>query len=484
MKKADFLLRLPLLLPAAAFLLYSCASVSEKPLPEPQKEEAAEAVKEAEQEEEEGPSPEELRRQEEEKADRAVEAFVQSGETEKALKIFEKTYAPAEIEEAGDLLLYGLLLLANGDFSRAGEIFQQAAAIEPGNTAVLYNLSIIEGAKGNKEKQQELLEKIIEKSPVHVEAQTSLGSLYLEKKKRKAAKEAFRSAIKEDGAFVPARMGYAAVLLQEEAYAAAEKELGRVIEMDPDYALAYVDRSKSRVAQENRTGAVEDLSKAIELDPGNFWNYLDRGRIRLRLGRIDEALEDFSRAIELNPDNFFPYAYRAGIYDQLDRTDKALEDYERVLELREDYYFAYSSLGTLYYMKSRWIDAALAFGKAFMHEEDMFPYAMFSAACMYRGGLEEDGREYLREVIPSIPKENIYYHLMRLYLDKNYETYFLSKIEDMDDKQLKGEALFFLALFYNLQGQQRLSGIYFLEVTDLASPESIEYRLASWEIGE
>ncbi len=485
MKKASFpLFLLSVCAAAGAVFSFSCATSYEKSVTEerPAEKTVEEAVEEtAEEEKDAGPTPEEIRRLEEERTDRAVEEYIQNGETERALETFEQTYSPDTAEDPDVLLMYGLLLIAEGNFGKAGEVFKRAAELDPDNTKVLYNLSIIEGSQGNREKQQELLEKIIEETPGHVEAQTSLGDLYLEKKQWKAAKEAFQSAMKGDETFIPAKMGYAEVLRQEEAFAEAEEVLSRIIEMAPGYVLAYIDRSRNRVALQDRQGAVEDLSTAIDLDPDNFWNYLDRGRIRLRLGRLREALADFSRAVELDPDNFFPYAYRGGIYDQLEEYDKALADFERVAELREDYYFAYSSLGKLYYMKEKWIDAALAFGKAFTYEDDMQPYAMFSAACMYRGGMEEEGKAYLQEVMPSIPRESIYYHLMRLYLDDKYETYFLTKIEAMQDRQLKGEALFFLALFYDLRGRQRLSATYFLEVTDLTGPESITHQLALWE---
>lgn len=466
-----------------SLLFFGCAAGPEEKVPEENSREEIEPEEEKGAAEK-GPSPEELRLRKEKEADAAIEEYIKRGETEKALKVFEDVYDIDDISGPDDLRMYGLLLISNGEFEKAGDAFEKALAESPGDTEILYNLSLIEGAMGNTEKQRELLEKIISEDPEHVEAQTSLGSIYLQKKEPKEAKAAFQKAMKSDESFIPARMGYASLLLKEKQYGEAEKELSTIIELDPNNALAYVDRSKARLALKKREAAVEDLSKAVELEPENFWNYLDRGRIRLRIGETTKALEDFTKAIELNPDNFFPYAYRAGIYEKLGRTDDALRDFETVISLREDYYFAYSSLGSLYYMKEKWLDAGIYFAKAYMYEEDVTTYAMLSALCLFRGDNDKEAKDYLHEVIQSVPKENIFYHLMRLYLDKSYELNFLSKIDDVKDKQEQGMALFFLAAYYDMQGQKRLSQTYYLEVIDKLPPESIEYRLASWETKE
>jgi len=432
----------------------------------------------------EGPTPEERRQKEETEAITAIEGFMQNGEIDKAITTFEKTFLGDGDIGADTLLMYGLLLISGGDFDQAGEVLDRAAETDPDNTEVLYNLSLIEGAKGNTEKQRELLEKIIARIPDHVEAQTSLGHIYLADKKTKQAKEAFEAAMKYDDTFLPARMGYAGILLQDEEFDEAESELDRVIESNPNYTLAYVDRSRARLAQKNREGAIDDLTTAIELDPDDFWNYLDRGRIYLFLGKTRPAADDFSKAIELDSDNFYPYAYRAGIREQLGDAEGAISDYERIVSLRKDYYFAYSALGILYYMQEDWFDAAIAFGNAYVYEDDIFPYAVLAVISMFRDGKENEGREFINEVIERIPGNSIYNHLMRLFLDKKYEGHFLVKIEEIKDKQEKARALFYLASYYAMQNQYRLSQTYFLEVTARLSPGEIEYRLASWEIDD
>ena len=104
---------------------------------------------------------------EQENYNRIEESF-KKGETEKALEIYEET--SGEDKDAEDLLLYGMLLFSNGEVEKAREVMQKASDSEPENTEILFNLSILEGVSGDQKKREELLEKIVDIAPDHVEA--------------------------------------------------------------------------------------------------------------------------------------------------------------------------------------------------------------------------------------------------------------------------------------------------------------------------
>lgn len=409
-----------------------------------------------------------------------IEEQMGKGETEKALHTFESQEGTPESPE--DLLLYGLLLLANGDYEKAYDVMVKAAETAPEDTEILYNLSLIEGARGNLKKQQELLEKIIRLKPEHVEAQTALGEIYLRKKKKGAARKAFLDALKKNDAYTPARVGYARTLMEEGKYEKAKEELDRVIEAEPDNPMAYIDRSRAKLALSDREGAVEDLTRAIELEPDYFWNYLDRGRIYVKTGNRRAALEDFTKAIELDDSIFFPFAYRAGIYEELGLFKEAVADYKRVVALRDDYFFAHLSLGKLLYMMEKWEESAYYFRKSYAYDEEMPSYALLAALALKRGGKSDEAKLYLQEKMPAIDRESLYYHLFRLYTEKGYDSYFMFELEKEKEEAVKAKGLFFLASYYLLQGRQNLAKTYFLEIEETLPPEEVEASIVEWEL--
>ena len=140
----------------------------------------------------------------------------------------------------------------------------------------------------------------------------------------------------------------------------------------------------------------------------------------------------------------------------MEEYEKALVDFEKVVELKKDYYFAYASLGAIYYMKEEWEEAASNFLKAYAHEEEVSSYALLAAVCLKRAGMDAEAEEYLTEVMTQYPRDEIDYHLCRLFIERKYDSTFLFELEKVQDSQKRAVAVFFYGLYYLLQEQTRL----------------------------
>lgn len=410
-----------------------------------------------------------------------IEKLIKAGETGKALELYEK-YFTSFSATPDDLQVYGMLLFNAGRVEDAREALKKADRLDPGSREILYNLALIEGARGDTEAQRKVLERIIDTYPDDAGARASLGSIYLAGNKRSRAKEAFQAALEIDKDNIEARMGLGDVLFETQKYDEAAKQYGRVIELSPDYAPAYSQRGRALMAEKDTEGALSDLTRAVALEPDNFWNYLDRGRMLLRQGESDEAVEDFSRAIELDDSIFFPFAYRGGIYEQRGMVEKAIADYERAVELKPDYYFAHYSLGGLCFGRHEWAKAARAYLSAapFMKEDYAVP--LLAGVAMIRGGEREKAVGYLTGSMEKVSRDSIFYHLYRLFIEPRYENTIIYKIEQLDDRELKYRALFYVGQHYIIEGRDRPGELYLLEARDRLPPEAPEAGLAAREL--
>ncbi len=410
-----------------------------------------------------------------------IEKLIQAGATGKAVELYEKHFS-ANSGTAEDLLVYGMLLFNAGRIDDAGEALDKADRLEPGNREILYNLALVEGARGDSEAQREVLKRIINDYPDDADVHTSLGNLYLAENKRKEAEESFLAALEADEDHVEARMGLGDVFFEREKYEEALEEYDRVIAGSPDYASAYSQRGRARMADKDFGGALSDLARAIELDPDYFWNYLDRGRMLLRQGETDKALEDFSRAIELNNSIFFPFAYRGAIYERRGMVEKAVSDYERTVELKPDYYFAHSALGALYFGKHEWAKAAGAFKTAAPFVKEDYALPLLAGVAMIRGGDADKAADYLTESMKKVSRDSIFYHLYRLFIEPGYENSIIYRIEQLEDEEIKYRALFYVGQHYIIEGRYHPAELYLLEAKDRLPEEAVEAGLAAGEL--
>ena len=404
------------------------------------------------------------------------------GDVDAAIAAFELAYSK-DPDDPETKVLYSTLLIAAGKLEEARSVLTEILEEDPGRITALYNLALLEGATGNRVKKRELLRELLELDPENPSARTALGEMYLEERNVEAAAAEFRRGIEADPDNAVARIGYANTLLREDRPKEALEQLDRAVELSPGYPFAYVDRSRARMDLNDMPGAELDLSRAVELDPEYYWNYIDRGRIRLfGIGDWEGALEDFDRAVELRPDYFYAYVFRAGIYDQEGRIEEAVADYLTVLERRPDYFHAYIPLGVLLYLQEDWEGARTFFDLAYRAVPEDYGLPIMAALSMRRAGLDREARKYLEREIPAIPRDSLYWHMARLYMEHGYDGYMTGYLSREKDQLVKTRLLYYLAAHYLLTDRERAALSYLLDVADEERPDVFEVRLARHEL--
>ncbi len=413
-----------------------------------------------------------------------VARWVASGETDKAIAGFKELLA----DHPNDLKVrveYARFLVASGRYSEARPVLAEVLARSPEMVDAQYTLAILEGESGNDAKEQAILEGIVAKHPENAGANATLGQIYLSEQQVARAKASFQSSLRSDPENVSALMGYGEVLLQEGAAKQALAQFDRVIHLQPGFSFAYSDRAQAEAELDDAKGAERDLTKAIELNPHYYWHYIDRGKLRLTMENDrGGALEDFTKAIEIDPKNFLGYVYRAGLFDAEHKINQALQDYRTLLSLRPDYYFVYRPYAILLYMKKDWSLANEYFVKAYLADPNDHGLQILAALCLLKEGKKQEAHQFLNSVLPSIPRTSLFFDLDRLFLDPGTEFSFVSEVQQEKNPVIQTRLLFYLACYYELQGNKNLAEKYFLDVESHHFVGMYEYQLNQWELSQ
>jgi tetratricopeptide (TPR) repeat protein len=198
------------------------------------------------------------------------------------------------------------------------------------------------------------------------------------------------------------------------------------------------------------------------------------------LNRKQEALEELSRAIALDTGNFLAYVYRAGIRDEFGDYKGAEEDYTILVKIKPDYYFAAEGLGILKMRSRQYVQARDAFLAAYKQAPKEFRYALLAAVNWMKAEKPADPKQFLAQVIRTVPRDTADWHIFRLYHDLSGDSDIVAKIRQEQNLDAKARMLFYLANYYDIRGNTALANSYFLEVKDMNRPDMIEWKINEW----
>ena len=409
----------------------------------------------------------------------SISFYISIGDPEKALSEYEQA-SVKEPESKETRLLYSRLLLLAGRLDEAQAELDKLVAVDQQNTDAFFNLSLIEGIRGNRITQKEYLQKIIGIDSEHVQANASLGEISLIEEDFPKAREYFEDVLAIDSQNTVVLMGLGNISLREEKNNEALLLFDRILIDEPDFSFAYLDRSKAKRAIGDTLGALADITEAINLDREYYWNYIDRGRLLIELRRKEEALADFNKAVEIDPDYFIAYGYRAGLNYQADKINAAINDYEKVIEKKADYHFAYGPLGGLYFIAAKWNRSAEMFQKAYEYENLEYSFILLKALALKQGGMEKEARKYLEGTMKQLPGKSWYYIIARYLAGEGSEFFTVNAANKEKDKRLKGQMLFYLGSQFLYEGKTVAGLKYLIEARDIKGEDILERRIAHW----
>lgn len=398
-----------------------------------------------------------------------------------AISLFSEI--PDSLKNDLDLkLLLGALYYSDSDYDNAIAVANSVLAIDSGKLDAMELISMCNHAKGDSKAYKATTDEILKNDPYNAAVNIQRAQDSAKRKKYKQAFNYYKQALKGDPENSDALFGYAQMAYYLHDDKTATNTFNKIIEKDSSNSSAYAYLGKIAYSEENYRLALEYTQKALKIEPKNYDYLLDEGSCFRYLGKNKDAINSWETAVQIEPDYFLGYAYLAGLYDEMNDFDKALENYRLVIKTNPEYYFAYEEAAILEYHAKNYKESINYFNKAYEYSQN-YSYKMMIAANYLKLGDKLSAKNTLQQAMKTMDKNSTEYMLLRFYADsysRNAESALVNKISKEDNSNKRGKMLFYLGLYYELNGNSKVAEEYYAKVTAMQAPMFFEYRIAEW----
>lgn len=410
-----------------------------------------------------------------------LQIYLDKNQIKEAIELFQSL--PKELEKDIDFkILLASLYISDKQFDQAIDVANNILQLDPENIDAYELISLALEGKGDKQAQKENADKILAIDPYNATINIQKAEDYAINKKYKLSRQSYKKALKNEPKNVDALFGYAQMSFYTDDLKEAEKSLNTILQIDPKNSLALAYMGKLAADSENFLRATKYVKEAIKYDPTNYDNYLDLGTYYRFQGKYDEAAEAWNKAVEIDPSYFLAYAYLAGSYDEQNKFDLALQNYHKVIETNPKYFYAYESTAILEYHLGNWADSRKYFAEAYKYNNSV-SYQLMIAATYFKEKNAFKAKEVLKPLLKTLNKESLDYAMARFYHDTysfNAENSLVGKITKEQNRTQRGKMLFYMGLYYELNGFSEKAIEYYSKVKSMNAPLFFEYRIAEW----
>lgn len=410
-----------------------------------------------------------------------LQNLLDNNQIKDAIALFDSI--PKELENDLDFkFLLGALYLSDKQYDKCIETANAILASQPDTIEAYELISLALEGKGDKKAQKENADRILKVDPFNVNINIQKAEDYALNKKYKLARDSYNKALKKEPDNIDALFGYAQMLFYTDDLKKAEASLQKILNIDSKHAPALAYMGKLAADSENYLRATKYVTEAIKYDSTNYDYYLDLGTYYRYQGKYSEATKAWNKAVELDPTYFLAYAYLAGNYDEQSEFTKALENYHKVIETNPKYFYAYESTAILEYHLGNWAASRKYFAEAYKYSKSV-SYPLMIAATYIKEKNTLKAKEYLKPLLKTLDKESLDYAMVRFFYDNysvNAENVLVGKINKEQNRTQRGKMLFYMGLYYELNGFTEKSVEYYTKVKSMNAPLFFEYRIAEW----
>ena len=413
-----------------------------------------------------------------------LQSLLAQGRVKDAIALFDNI--PEELKDDLELkLVLASLYVSAGDYDMAIKTADQVLAIDEGNLTALEIKTLCAKAKGDTNAYKDAAQQILASDPYNVQVNIMQGDEQALNHKWKLARDAYTKALVTEPDNEDALYGYAKMTYYMDDLKLAKSKCQEILDKNPQNSEALALMGKLAAEEYNYVRAIKLTQEALVYDPDNYDFYLDMGTYYRYQGKYSESIKCWNKAVEILPDYFLAYAYLAGIYDEQEQFDQALYNYRKVIETNPDYYYAYESTAILEYHFGNYANARALFDKAYSYSGS-FAYKLMNIAMYLKEGNKNEAKKIAQELMKTLDRESTEYNMTRLYVDnysKNAESTLVNKINKEDNSNKRGKMLFYMGLFYEINGSMEMAREYYSKVTAMQAPMFFEYRIAEWGLG-
>lgn len=410
-----------------------------------------------------------------------LQSFLDKNQIKEAIDLFQSL--PKELENDIDFkILLASLYISDKQYDQAIEVANFILQIEPENIDAYELISLALEGKGDKAAQKANSDKILEIDPYNVTVNIQKAEDYAMNKKYKLSKQSYKKALKNEPKNVDALFGYAQMSFYTDDLKEAEKSLNSILQLEPKNSLALAYMGKLAADSENFLRATKYVKEALKYDPTNYDYYLDLGTYYRFQGKYSDAAAAWNKAVEIDPTYFLAYAYLAGSYDEQNDFTSALQNYHKVIETNPKYFYAYESTAILEYHLGNWEASRKYFAEAYKYNKSV-SYQLMIAATYFKEKNAFKAKEVLKPLLKTLNKDSLEYAMVRFYHDTysfNAENSLVGKVTKEQNRTQRGKMLFYMGLYYELNGFSEKAIEYYTKVKSMNAPLFFEYRIAEW----
>lgn len=408
---------------------------------------------------------------------------LESGSIENAIALFGQM--PAELADNEDLqVLLASLYISNGEYKNAINAANVVLDKDSSNLEAMELIAMASRAAGDKAKYNEVNKKILTKDPYNASANIMQAEDYSLAKKYKLSREAYKKVLKSDPKNEDAMYGVAMTSYYLDDLDIAQYYCEQILSQNSNDVQALAFMGKLYAENNSNAKACEYMEKALEVGGDNYDYLLELGLYYKRRNLVAKSIEVTQKAVNMNPDYFLGYAYLAGMYDEMEDFDNALYNYNKVIQTNPQYYFAYEEAAILEYHAKNYDQAIKYFKKANEYSKS-YSYQMMIAACYLQKKDSFNAKKVLAEIMKPLDRESLEYNIARFFSEsynRNAEASITQKISKEDNSNKKGKMLFYMGLYYEINGFEDYAKEYYAKVAKMQAPMFFEYRIAEWGI--
>ena len=221
----------------------------------------------------------------------------------------------------------------------------------------------------------------------------------------------------------PPRLLLASLYLQQRALEQAATECTRLVRDYPDVPTVHQLAAQVWLAQEKFEDALTELTATIRLRPQWASAQLQAGEVCQRLHRDAAAVEHLKIALKLAPQQVDVKLVLAGIYVSQEKTSEAIGLYSQILATDPKQPIALNNYVELLTRTGRAVEAQPLARKAVsLYPQNSFIRDTAGWAAFHAGQID-DALLHLHEAIRLAPQHGItYYHLGKILLAQNRTT--------------------------------------------------------------
>ncbi len=184
---------------------------------------------------------------------------------------------------------------------------------------------------------EEYLEKVVELSPVNIEAISLLASVYNRQRNYQKAASAYQKIIDLDNNREDAYYQLGIVNLRLGKYRDAIAPLQKAVELNPDYKDAHFYAGNAYKELKDLPKAVEAYENYLNLKPEDPWEgYYRLGLCRIDLKQFEEASRALNEAAKEKPQDIKTNYYLAQAYENANQYEKAEETYKLLAQINPE----------------------------------------------------------------------------------------------------------------------------------------------------